>query len=250
MQTETSHRTIGGGRALSLLAAGTIELEGQVPWSSNYTFLVTVRSGEDHALAIYKPTRGERPLWDFGEGTLCHREVAAFRLSDALGWPNIPPTVLCDGPYGRGSLQLYIDAEFEEHFFSLRERGGFDPAFREIALFDCLVNNADRKGGHVLLGPDGRIWSIDHGLTFHVEYKVRTVIWDYADEPLTPSLLADLRRTHDLLGLEGGALREQLLELLSFEELSSLLRRFQAMIKRGRHPMPLRDWRNVPYPLV
>ena len=144
-QTETSHRTIGGGRALSLLAAGTIELEGQVPWSSNYTFLVTVRSGEDHALAIYKPTRGERPLWDFGEGTLCHREVAAFRLSDALGWPNIPPTVLCDGPYGRGSLQLYIDAEFEEHFFSLRERGGFDPAFREIALFDCLVNNADRR---------------------------------------------------------------------------------------------------------
>jgi uncharacterized repeat protein (TIGR03843 family) len=239
----------------ALLKAGQIEPEGLVPWSSNYTFLVTVKgeaggSGLEQVLAIYKPSRGERPLWDFDPGTLCSREVAAFRVSKWLGWPNIPPVVVRDGPYGQGSLQLYIDADIDEHFFSLRDEGGHDEALQQIALFDYVVNNADRKGGHVLKGPDGRLWAIDHGLTFHSDYKLRTVIWDYARQPIPPTWLEDLQRLRELLCDRRSPLRLELTRLLDRGEVDALLPRLDALLARRTFPLPVRDWRNVPYPLV
>src|SRR5918998_2176509 len=144
-------------QVMGLLERGEIELEGLMPDSSNYTFLVRLREGDLQGLAIYKPRRGERPLWDFPRGTLCQREAAAYLVSTALGWNLVPPTVLRDAePHGVGSLQLFIDADPDVHYFSLR--GNFDDAFQRVAAFDVVVNNADRKGGHILLGNDNRIW--------------------------------------------------------------------------------------------
>ena len=143
-------------------ADGEMEVEGLVPWSSNYTCLVTVEDADLKAMAIYKPCYGERPLLDFDEGTLCRREVAAYLLSQLLGWPDIPPVILRDGPHGPGSVQLFIDADLEEHYFTLRGQPEHDRAFRRVALFDYVANNADRKGGHVLRGTDGTVWSRIH----------------------------------------------------------------------------------------
>ena len=151
---------------------------GQILSSSNYAFLARVDDGELQALAVYKPRRGEVPLWDFAPGTLCMREVAAYVLSHALGWPLIPPTVLRDGSYGPGVVQLYIEADVDAHYFTFREERRADLV--PVALFDIVTNNADRKGGHLLLDRDSRIWAIDHALTFHAEPKLRTVIWDFA----------------------------------------------------------------------
>jgi uncharacterized repeat protein (TIGR03843 family) len=243
-----SGETIALDDLLALLGTGEIELQGQFLWGSNYTFLVMVGNGEYSVPAVYKPSAGERPLWDFDRETLCRREVAAYLVSTTLGWPNIPPTVLGTGPHGPGSVQLYIEGDHEEHFFSLREMGRYDDAFRRIALFDALVNNADRKGGHCLLGSDGEIWSIDHGLTFHAERKLRTVIWDYAGEAIPPQELADLGVLQRELGAHrplGGALSE----LLSDVELGALGRRLRRLVRRREMPRP-GPGRNVPYPLI
>ncbi len=167
-----------------ILAEGQMLIKGLVPWASNYTFLVTVTLGEAEALAIYKPSAGEAPLWDFDSGTLYLREVAAYRVSAFLGWPAVPPVVAREGPHGPGSVQAYVPNDPLEHYFAIRERSEAAAALRRIALFDQVVNNADRKGGHVLRGEDGTIWAIDHGLTFHTEYKLRTVIWDWAGSPI------------------------------------------------------------------
>ena len=151
-------------------------------WSSNATFLVNASLDGIEVPAVYKPQRGERPLWDFPDGTLCHREVAAYELSEALGWSIVPETVLRDGPYGIGMVQRFVDHDPDDHYFTLLEAHMDD--FRRFAAFDVLANNADRKGGHCLLAQrDGHIWGIDHGLTFHVADKLRTVIWDFAGEP-------------------------------------------------------------------
>src|SRR5712691_10814787 len=163
-----------------------------MPNASNYTFLSEVADPERTVLAVYKPRDGETPLWDFPEGTLCRREVAAYVLSRSLGWPSIPPTVLREGPHGPGSVQQFIRFDPTEHFFTLRETRLDD--FRAVAAFDVVVNNADRKGGHCLLGEDGTIWLIDHGVCFAVEPKLRTVIWDFAGDPLPESLCRDLGR--------------------------------------------------------
>ncbi|MFH1086529.1 MAG: SCO1664 family protein [Chloroflexota bacterium] len=235
---------------LALLRQGAIETEGLVPWSSNYTFLVKVRAGETEALAIYKPCRGERPLHDFAAGTLCRREVAAYLVSEALGWPAIPPVVLRLGPHGLGSVQVYIDADLDAHFFALRDAGGHATFLRRVALYDAVVNNADRKGGHILRGPDGRLWAIDHGLTFHTEHKLRTVIWDYAGQPIPQGWRDQLAALRDALALEGAPLRQALLDLLTLEELAATARRIDRLLRRGAFPLPLRDWHNVPYPLV
>ncbi len=165
------------------IGSGALELLGLLPNSSNYTFLARASAPDgDQVLAVYKPHRGESPLWDFPAGSLGRREVAAFLVAAALGWPNVPPTVLREGPEGAGSVQLFVPFEPQEHYFTLQDR--FPDAFREIAVFDLVVNNADRKGGHCLLGEDGRIWAIDHGVCFHEEPKLRTVIWEYMDEPI------------------------------------------------------------------
>jgi uncharacterized repeat protein (TIGR03843 family) len=224
-----------------------MEVVGLVPWSSNYTFLATVRADGDEILAVYKPARGERPLWDFEDGTLCQREVAAYVVSDALGFPNIPPTVLREGPEGIGSVQMFVEFVAREHFFTLRDahRG----AMQEIALFDALVNNTDRKGGHVLLGADGKIWCIDHGVTFHAYPKLRTVIWDFVREPI-PSALLDAVKNFRASLTRGEPFTRALTELLSRAEMDALRRRADKLLSTGLYPEPPEDWPHVPWPPI
>ena len=229
------------------LARGELEILGLLPRSSNYTFLVRA-TGEDNdqALGVYKPQRGEMPLWDFPEGTLCRREVAAYVVARALGWPNVPPTILRDGPEGLGSVQTFITFDPEEHYFTLQER--FVEDFRAVAAFDLVVNNADRKGGHCLLGEDGRIWLIDHGVCFSAEPKLRTVIWEYMDEPIPPSLLAGIERLGIALD-DGGPDRDELAALVDEEELLALRRRIAGIVDSPVFPGPGGD-RPFPWPPV
>lgn len=229
------------------LAGGELEILGLLPRSSNYTFLVRA-TGEDgdQALGVYKPQRGEIPLWDFPEGTLCRREVAAYVVARALGWPNVPPTILRDGPEGLGSVQTFVSFDPEEHYFTLQER--FAEDFRAVAAFDLVVNNADRKGGHCLLGEDGRIWLIDHGVCFSAEPKLRTVIWEYMDEPIPASLLAGIERLGVALD-EGGTDRDELGALLNEEELLALRRRIGEIAASPVFPGPGGD-RPFPWPPV
>jgi len=235
-------------RILALLSGGELEVQGLLPWSSNYTFLVLVSDGALSIPAVYKPCAGERPLWDFASASLCRREVAAYVLSEQLGWPAVPPVVLRDGPHGPGSVQLFVNADHETHYFSLRESGQFDECLESIALFDIVANNADRKGGHCLLGTDGQVWAIDHGLTFHSEYKVRTIIWDYSGRRIPDDRLAELRAVSDRLQ-RGHPLFESLAQLLSIQEIHALRARLTRLVRAGTFPHP-RPGRNVPYPLV
>jgi len=164
-----------------------------MPWSSNATFLAELALEGTTTLAVYKPERGERPLWDFPRG-LYKRELAAWHLSEAFGWGLVPLTVQRDGPYGEGSFQLFIPADFEQHYFTLRENPAHHGRLQRICLFDLVANNADRKSGHCLLGPDGGIYGVDNGLCFHVEPKLRTVIWDFGGETIPGEMLEDVRR--------------------------------------------------------
>ena len=232
---------------LSALSSGTIELKGQFVWGSNYTFLVQVTQGDETRPAVYKPARGERPLWDFPEGTLAQREVAAYVVSRALGWDLVPPTVLRpDGPAGAGSLQLFVDADPERHYFTFTEAE--KQRLRPVAVFDLLINNADRKGGHVLLGESDHLWLIDHGVCFHAEDKLRTVIWDFVGEPIPRELLAALRRLRLAL-LDDDALRTELGGLLAAEEVEALQGRADRLLRLKRFPPPGAD-RPYPWPLV
>jgi len=213
-----------------------------MPWSSNATFLVAVEHDGQATDAIYKPGRGERPLWDF-PGGLYRREVAACRLSEALRWGVVPTTVVRgDGPLGEGSLQRFVDADFSEHYFTLLEHDDLHPQLRRMAVFDLLANNADRKSGHCLLTvEDRRVWGIDHGVCFHDEPKLRTVIWDFAGEPIDADLLADVARLVD----EPPPLHD----LLSRDEVDAFRRRVEAVLRLGRFPDPGGD-RPYPWPLV
>jgi uncharacterized repeat protein (TIGR03843 family) len=232
---------------LAILATGEIQFEGQFVYGSNHTFLTRVRHPAGERLAVYKPQRGERPLWDFPDGTLAAREVAAWRTSEALGWELVPPTVLRDdGPAGPGSLQLFLDLDPERHYFTFSEDE--KPALRAAAVFDLLVNNADRKGGHILLASDGHVWLIDHGVCFHHEPKLRTVIWDFAGEPIPDLLLRDVKQFRRSLEAEG-ELRAGFAELLSAEEVEALGRRAGRIVERARFPMP-GPGRPYPWPLV
>lgn len=234
-------------QVLNLLAHGEIETKGLLPYSSNYTFLATIAYNGTRQLAVYKPQSGERPLWDFPEGTLCFREVAAFIVSQALGWFYVPPTVLRNGPHGIGSIQFYIDADPEEHYSTLRDR--FVEDFRYLAAFDHVINNADRKGGHCLLGTDGHIWAVDHGVTFHVLPKLRTVIWDFAGQPIPDAILDDLEA---FLGrLEAGdSARETLIRLLADDEIDALQRRVEDLLDTRTFPQPDPQRRHIPWPPV
>jgi len=221
---------------LTLLSTGSLELKGQFVWGSNFTFLVQVTLGNEILAAVYKPARGERPLWDFPEGTLAQREVAAYVVSRALGWDLVPPTVLRpDGPAGPGSLQLFVDANAERHYFTFHDQE--KQRLRPVAAFDLLVNNADRKAGHVLLGESGHLWLIDHGVCFHAEDKLRTVIWDFIGDPIPPELLDDMRAFRRALARDH-ALRNELRDLLSPEEFTALKERADQLIEYGRFPPP------------
>lgn len=220
-----------------------------MPWSSNATFLVTVSTAGDEgessveAKAIYKPVRGERPLWDFPTG-LHRREVAAWQLSEFLGWGLVPPTVLRqDAPYGEGSLQLFIPADFEAHYFTLYENHpDLHDQLKAICTFDILINNTDRKGGHCLLGLDGRVWAIDNGLCFAEDDKLRTVIWEFGGEPIPRKLLADVRRLAACVPLEVAT-------LLDDGEAEALQRRATTLVAKKVFPVDA-SGRRYPWPLV
>jgi uncharacterized repeat protein (TIGR03843 family) len=231
----------------AILERGEVEVLGLLPYSSNYTFLARLRAGEDETLAVYKPNRGERPLWDFPPGTLSVRELATFRVSEAAGWNIVPPTVLRDeAPLGSGSLQLFVEHDPELHYLTLMEHRLED--FRVFAALDAVVNNADRKAGHVLQDGGGRLWAVDHGLTFNVEPKLRTVIWQFAEEPLGSTLRADLDRLLGELARPGG-LGAELAELLSPEESAATLARVEALLVDDRFPAPTSD-RPLPWPII
>ena len=232
--------------ARALLTAGDVEVMGRMPWSSNATLLVKVCHLGLEGMAIYKPRKGERPLWDFPRGTLCQREVAAFELSDALGWDIVPMTVLRDGPAGEGSVQLFVEHDPEEHFFTLREQ--FGDRFRQFALFDMVANNADRKSGHCLRDKADHIWGIDHGVSFNVAMKLRTVIWDYEGEPIGDADLAALEQlTVDLA--DGGRLHQTFTSLLHPEEIEAARRRLAWLLAHRVFPEPFTDY-PYPWPMV
>ena len=214
-----------------------------VPWGSNYTFAVLLSDPadeRDEALGIYKPVAGEIPLWDFPSDTLYRREYASYLVSQRLGWHFIPPTVIRDGPHGSGSVQQYVDAEQDEHYFSFRDE--CREALERIALFDIITNNADRKAGHTLRdAADGRIWGIDHGLTFNVEPKLRTVIWDFQLEPIAEHLRNDIRRV-----ASDETLARQLGTQLTRREVRAFQRRAASLARQGVFP-PLTSRRSIPW---
>ncbi len=234
-------------RIFTHLQHGEMEIIGQFNWGSNYTFLVNVTHDGEMIEAVYKPQQGERPLWDFPVESLAGREVAAYILSEALGWGLVPPTVFrTEGPLGPGSQQQRVTHDPELHYFT------FDDATRQrlrpAAMFDLIANNADRKGGHVLLGDGGKLWLIDHGICFHAEPKLRTVIWDFVGEPLPPDLVADAARVR--AELADGALRADLAQYLSAEELDAMAARIAQLLAAARFPAPPEDERYMPWPLV
>ena len=231
---------------MALLAGGDMRLLGLMRNASNYTFLAEVAGGGHAMFVVYKPVAGEIPLWDFPDGTLAGREVAAFLLASSLGWPNVPPTILRDGPHGVGSAQVFVDADFAQHYFTLRETRLEE--FRTVAAFDVIANNADRKGGACLVGADDRsIWSIDHGVCFNVVPKLRTVIWEFAGGRVPATLLADARR---VVGeLRSGPLREALLPLLTADEVDVTAKRAERLASQGCYPKPGSE-RSYPWPPV
>ena len=227
--------------ALALLASADFAGAKLIPWGSNYSFAVALGDDERGQLAIYKPRAGEAPLYDFPDGTLYKREVAAYLLSRAAGWDLVPPTVARDGPHGVGSVQLYVEPEPEgrdPHRFWGQRR----PEIERMVLFDHVANNADRKIGHCLRDLSGRVWGIDHGLTFNVQPKLRTVLWQYVDEPVSPPLLEDLAR----LRAGEAALRAELAPWLDPDETDALFRRIERLSELGCYPS-LNPRRNVPY---
>ena len=228
-----------------ILTTGEIAVRGRLPWSSNGTFLVEVcgAEGAEPVRAVYKPLRGERPLWDYPRG-LYRREVAAYALSEWLGWGLVPETVERDGPLGPGSLQRFVDADFAEHYFTLVERPEHHEALRRICAFDLLANSGDRKSGHCLIDGDGRIWAIDNGLSFHPHPKLRTVIWDFEGQPLPDACMESVRR----LALAASP-PEPLVPLLTAGELAALAGRAAAIVRDPFFPSA-RSARAFPWPLV
>ncbi len=234
---------------LDTLQNGTIETElSLMAWSSNYTFRVVVRCEEVVLNAIYKPYRGERPLWDFPEGMLCKRERASFLTSEELDWHIVPPTVLRDGPHGFGSVQFFIDHNPEVHYFAFDESK--IPQVKRIAIFDYLVNNADRKGGHCLVDSQGHVWGIDHGITFHAAPKLRTVIWDFAGQSVNEPLLANINRLCESVSDRDTEYSKALRDLLSEREIAAFQNRIQHILKNKKYPRPGPGGPNYPWPPI
>ena len=230
-----------------MLQSGEIVGGQRTAWGSNYTFLVHIDAGPGKYLrAIYKPRDGERPLYDFPRGTLYKREYVTYVLSRALGWPDVPLTLIREGPHGIGSMQLYVEYDPQITYFDLIDQRPQE--LRRFAVFDLLVNNADRKAGHSLLGKDGRVWSIDHGLTFHPLFKLRTVMLEFWGQPIPQPLLADIEGLLARLESSDG-LTDRLAEMLTTQEIEALMTRLQSTLKDPVLP-PLDPYRNVPWPWV
>jgi uncharacterized repeat protein (TIGR03843 family) len=258
--------------ALELLAEGRLEVVGRLRAASNATLYCQVSLGEVSAACVHKPVAGERPLWDFPDGTLASRERAAYLVSEAMGWRIVPPTVLREGPYGPGMCQLWIEADGDERLIGLvrghHPPGGWfavaealladdepavlihrdDQRLRRVALFDAVINNADRKGGHLLVTADGHLYGIDHGVTFAVEDKLRTLLWGWADEPLTEAELAALAELAAALEAPPHPLRAALADLLDEAEVAATAARVRELRATGRFPAPAQDRPAVPWP--
>lgn len=237
-------------QVLEALRSGEMEEQGLLPYSSNHSFLVVVEHNHLTLPAVYKPQRGETPLWDFEWGTLCKRETAAYEISRALGWNIVPPTVLRTGSRGLGSVQFFVEHDREAHYFTVAEDARFTDAFRRLALFDFVVNNADRKSGHCLIGTDGRVWGIDHGICFHAEYKLRTVIWEFSCEPIEENYLSDLAALRSALLNAGSPLMKRLESLLSAAEFAAMRKRIDHLLRTRCYPSPLPHRRNYPWPPI
>jgi len=242
---------------LTILKEGKIDLKGEFLWGSNYTFLLQIKYGDAQLQAVYKPTRGVRPLWDFPSASLARREVAAYLVSEALGWSLVPLTIFRkDGPFGPGSVQLFVEHDPEYHYFNFSEADR--QRLRPVALFDLLINNADRKGSHMLIDPQRHLWLIDHGVCFHVEDKLRTVIWDFAGEPIPEKLCADLGLFSQKLSPPKVAtsrpadleLSTSLKPYLSPAEIVTLAKRAEQLVAIGRFPNPEQGRRQYPWPPV
>lgn len=253
-----------------LLARGELTVRGQIREASNAVLYCSVSHEGQEAACVYKPVRGERPLWDFPDGTLAQREVAAYEVSEATGWGLVPPTVLRDGPYGEGMVQLWIEAEPGPELLALvdteePEPGwkaiGFaevgegktallvhadDERLRRLAVLDAVINNADRKGGHLLPAAD-RLYGIDHGVTFNTENKLRTLLWGWAGEPLPGEALDVLKGLKEALA---GELATRLAELITPAELDATRARVEALLTSGKHPEPSGEWPAIPWPPV
>ncbi|MEY2433688.1 MAG: hypothetical protein QOC92_3413 [Acidimicrobiaceae bacterium] len=228
---------------IELLETGDVTVKGRMPWSSNATFLTEVCGRDNVTLAVYKPARGERQLWDFPPG-LGKREYAAYALSEALGWGIVPDTVYREeGPLGEGSLQRFVAADFEQHYFTLYEDERWHDELRRVCVFDLLANNTDRKSGHCLLGEDGKVYAIDNALCFHSEFKLRTVIWEFGGEDIPTALLEDVDR------FLAAGLPEQLDALLDPFERDAVLARGRALLTERRFPID-GSGRRYPWPLV
>ncbi|MDQ1011758.1 putative repeat protein (TIGR03843 family) [Streptomyces sp. V4I23] len=258
---------------LTLLAKGEITVRGRLREASNAVLYCTVAYEGDEAYCVYKPIAGERPLWDFPDGTLAQREVAAYELSEATGWGLVPPTVLRDGPYGQGMVQLWIEADPEAALLALvedEEPGegwkavGFadvgegrtallvhadDERLRRLAVLDAVINNGDRKGGHLLPTVDGALYAIDHGVTFNTEDKLRTLLWGWAGEPLPAEATETLTSVAAAL-TDGAPLATRLAELLTSAEVAAVRARVAALLASGAHPVPSGEWPAIPWPPV
>ncbi|MFB9321415.1 SCO1664 family protein [Cryptosporangium minutisporangium] len=256
--------------ALTLLATGELQIEGRLVDASNATLLAAVSANGITAACVYKPVRGERPLWDFPDGTLAGREVSTYLLDQTLGWDLVPPTLLRDGPFGPGMCQLWIESESVDELVDLmpRERvpkgwfpvfGGVDGGGRDVvvahaddtrlrrlAVLDSVANNADRKGGHLLLTAKGHLYGVDHGLCFHEEPKLRTLLWGWGGEPLEAEEIEALTRLR--AELESGPLREALEDHLTDAEVRATVARVDRMLRTGRFPRPAGSRHTVPWP--
>ncbi|MCX5534585.1 SCO1664 family protein [Streptomyces sp. NBC_00006] len=260
-----------------LLTFGELNVEGQIREASNAVLVCTVTHEGREATCVYKPVRGERPLWDFPDGNLARREVAAYEVSEALGWGLVPPTVLRDGPYGEGMVQLWIDTpeEVDEGDGLLALVDGEEPGegwkaigfaevgegrtallvhaddtrLRRLSVLDAVINNGDRKGGHLLVDAEGHLFGIDHGVTFNAEDKLRTLLWGWAGEPLTEEATGALEALRASLGA-GERLAERLGELITPAELEAVRERVADLLKTGRHREPGGDWPAIPWPPV
>ncbi|MGW3634125.1 SCO1664 family protein [Streptomyces sp. NPDC005122] len=259
-----------------LLAQGELKVRGQIREASNAVLYCSVSYEGRDAFCVYKPVAGERPLWDFPDGTLAQREVAAYEVSEATGWGLVPTTVLRDGPYGEGMCQLWVEASPEDDGAGLLalvddekpaegwKAIGFaevgegrtallvhadDTRLRRLAVLDAVINNADRKGGHLLPTGEGRLYGIDHGVTFNADNKLRTLLWGWAGEALTPEAVDVLASLRD--GLASGApLATRLAELITTSEIDATRDRVEAMLASGKHPEPSGEWPAIPWPPV
>jgi uncharacterized repeat protein (TIGR03843 family) len=249
----------GERAALELLERGELEVAGRLVDASNATLFCTIKGGGAEAACVYKPVAGERPLWDFPTGTLAGREVAAYVVSRAAGWNIVPPTVMRDGPFGPGMCQLWIDLDEQVDLVALA-RSDDHAGLREMAVFDAVINNADRKIGHLLPVADGHLYGCDHGVTFSEDYKLRTVLWQWRGKALPRPSVEVLCRLADGLGRpvpgpDGagkprGWLAEELGSYLTRAEIAATGRRIARLLKQRVHPFPPDDWPAIPWPPV